>query len=208
MGPFISKAKAASNAAAKSTTSRVVTNVTNPQYNINNRVPSKNHTERKEIRYKAVIIPKIGDKYVVVTDKKSGDFTFMMGGCGKIEHKINCARRELLEESRKSMNRNIVNSNHAFLFSSKVRSGSELRKNKNVNKVQVTTVYNVFVYNTDANFNIIKSNFNSKRRLTNIEKRTSAFLETTGIHLMSKSELMESPHVWSFVKRRIVPHLH
>jgi hypothetical protein len=131
-----------------------------------------------------------------------------MGGCGKTEHKINCARRELLEESRKSMNKNIVNSNHAFLFSSKVRSGSELRKNKNVNKVQVTTVYNVFVYNTDADFNIIKSNFNSKRRMTNIEKRNLAFLETTGIHLMSKAELMESPRVWSFLKRRIVPHLH
>ena len=205
MAPFISKAKAAANAAAKSvTTARVVTN---PQNNINNRVPP-NHTERKEIRYKSVIIPKIGDKYVVVTDKKSGDFTFMMGGCGKTEHKINCARRELLEESRKSMNKNIVNSNHAFLFSSKVRSGSELRKNKNVNKVQVTTVYNVFVYNTDADFNIIKSNFNSKRRMTNIEKRNLAFLETTGIHLMSKAELMESPRVWSFLKRRIVPHLH
>jgi hypothetical protein len=204
MAPFISKAKAAANAAAKSATARVVTN---PQNNINNRVPP-NHTERKEIRYKSVIIPKIGDKYVVVTDKKSGDFTFMMGGCGKTEHKINCARRELLEESRKSMNKNIVNSNHAFLFSSKVRSGSELRKNKNVNKVQVTTVYNVFVYNTDADFNIIKSNFNSKRRMTNIEKRNLAFLETTGIHLMSKAELMESPRVWSFLKRRIVPHLH
>jgi len=205
MAPFISKAKAAANAAAAT---RVVTNVTNPQYNINNKVPP-NHTERKEIRYKAVIIPKIGNKYVVVSDKKTGDFTFMMGGCGKTEHKINCARRELLEESRKSINRNLSNTDHAFLFSSKVRSGSELRKNKNVNKVQVTTIYNVFIYNMDVNtlFENIKNNFNSKRRLSNIEKRNPAFLETTGIHLMSKSELMESPRVWGFLKRRIVPHL-
>ena len=211
MAPFVPSArKKEANRLLKLEANRLATsttrNITNRQNNINNRVPP-NHTEKTETRYKAVIIPKIGNKYVVVTDKKTGDLTFIMGGCGKDEHKINCAKRELLEESRKSMNSNIVNSDHAFLFSSKVRSGLELKKNKTVNKVQVTTVYNVFVYNINANFNSIKNNFTSRRKLSNAEKRNPNFTETTGIHLMSKSELMRSPRVWSFVKRRIVPYL-
>ena len=36
-------------------------------------------------RYKSVIIPKIGNKYIIVKDSASGEWTFIGGGCKKRE---------------------------------------------------------------------------------------------------------------------------
>ena len=53
---------------------------------------------REEPRFKAIVIPKIGNKYVVVKDKKYGEYTFVIGGCKLNEPSTACALRELAEE--------------------------------------------------------------------------------------------------------------
>lgn len=152
---------------------------------------------REETRYKAVVILRVGNKFIVVRDKKSQDLTFIVGGCKKNESSRNCAIRELLEETKRGINTNRLQINHnpTFVFTSTNRSNSEKRKNK-TEGVSVTMQYNVFVVDVTQPFNTIKQIYNSSK-LSNRE-----FAETNGILLLTKEEMR--PRLWSFMRNNIL----
>ena len=153
-----------------------------------------------ETRYKAVVIPTIKGKFVVVryhdTNKKRTDLTFIGGGCGPRENKRNCAIRELKEETRGALNvrkENLKNRIRPFMGP---RLPWELVKNAIEGK-KVSMEYHVFfapLKNTTRIKNI-KHRYWSKKNLTKAEK------ETRGILLRSPANLERGTELWNFWKR-------
>jgi ADP-ribose pyrophosphatase YjhB (NUDIX family) len=146
----------------------------------------------------------IGGKFVVVRHK-SGDFTFPGGGCKQSNTHEQCAMRELVEETKKAVQKGTLE--FLFSFETPERSAKELANNKK-EKITVTTTYKVFSFNIEGSFNKIKNNYNSGKLLNNKEKTNSRFTETTGIHLMSLENMNKSTNMfYSIVRTNILPKL-
>ena len=157
---------------------------------------------REEPRFKAIVIPKIGNKYVVVKDKKYGEYTFVIGGCKLNEPSTACALRELAEETRNAVSINAsLMQKPSFTFESRDRSPSELRNDKRKGVV-VTMWYNVFVVPLEASFEQIERNYHAHKFTNN-----KAYAETSGIYLMTLSELMKSEKTWRMMKDNVLPKL-
>jgi len=157
---------------------------------------------RKNITYKSVVLPMIGNKYVVVKYGKTGETTFIGGGCGKNENIRNCARKELAEESKNSIIVNTSMIKPFFSFSSNERFGKE-KSNNLRNKRKVTLRYTVFKVNlSNKNFNRnIKSVFNKSRTTR------KAYTEMNNIKLVSKNNLNRDPKLWNFMRKRVLSRL-
>ena len=155
---------------------------------------------RHQYRYKAIVIPKIGNKYVVVKDAKYNEYTFVTGGCKARESPEGCASRELLEESHGAIVFPVLRQHFAFSFESRHRSRQELNKDKREGVV-VTMVYNVYVMDIETTFNSVQKAF-----YANVS-RSRAEQETSGIFLFSKDELRQNPKTWRFMKDFVIPKL-
>jgi len=181
----------------------------NPQQSKSIRSPTKSYQQQRSItlkteyRYKTIVIPKIKDKYVIVRDSKSNDTTFITGGCKLNEPPINCAKREFIEESKKSINISNLNLEWIGNFQSGNRSYSEKLKNKK-ERVIVKNIYNIYIINLRLNY----TNFRSIQNKFNKYNNTSnEFKETSNIYLKSLSEIKNDPSMWSFMKINVIPFL-
>ncbi len=135
-------------------------------------------------RVKVLVVPKIHNKYVLVKNKKSGNSTFIGGGCGFHNNLKNCAHKELDEETKKSIKLNKIN-NYATYFTNKRRSPRE-QENNNKRGLNVTVYYYLFMPNiSNKNFGKIKRNFNS----FNTRTVTKNYNETSNIFLVPKNSL-------------------
>ena len=88
-----------------------------------------------------------------------------------------------------------------FTFDSRDRSPSELRNDKKKGVV-VTMWYNVFVVPLEASFEQIERNYHAHKFTNN-----KAYAETSGIYLMTLSELMKSEKTWRMMKDNVLPKL-
>jgi hypothetical protein len=155
-------------------------------------------------RRKAIVIPKLHGKYVVVRhrneNKPKGNVTFMGGGCPCGNNITECALKELYEESRKAINRfnfklterkNLMfKGNRSKEGVTKNRPGGFAENNKK-KRIKVNMMYHVFEGNPTKriNFHTIKKRFNS----TNVSKLPNKYKETTNIMLISNRNLMRMP---------------
>jgi hypothetical protein len=149
--------------------------------------------KKSEIRKKAIIVPKIHNKYVLVKNRKSGDTTFIGGGCSFYSaNRKKCALKELREETRNAINLNNLN-NKKVSFQNKTRNPKEQRNN-NRRGLNVTVNYWVYEPNiSNKNFGAIKRKFHSYRG--NNAKR----LETSNIYLMSENNIKTAPKKYFIV---------
>jgi hypothetical protein len=146
------------------------------------------------MRYKTIVIPKHKDKYVVVKDRKYQEITFIGGGCKIYETSKNCAFREFIEETVKSINLPDLPSKPTFSFQSRERSAAELKKDI-IENVVVTLHYDVYIVNIPTlNFNEIKKQYH---------KVVSFNSETDDIYLKSKDDLKRST-LWRFMKDNVL----
>ena len=172
---------------------------------------------RSVTRYKAVVIPVIRNRYVVVEDAKYRELTFVVGGCkireiGTTPDKTaantsrdrrrefarfrTCAVRELDEETRGVFGK--VDPEvlvPAFNFESRNRSKAEEKKDLREGVV-VTMKYYVFYLYLDmpsTKFGEIRQKFKRSRRRGREEN------ETKDIFLMSRREL-EKAKIWRFMR--------
>lgn len=161
-----------------------------------------------EIRHKAIVIPKIGKKYVVVNDTKNNELTFVVGGCKLKE--INdislCAMRELSEETRNVFNKtNIKNFKYLRSFKYTKRSQKELEKNiqeaikEGKDHKTVVMMYHIFLCfpKNDTDFEKLKMKYHRSKSINN---------ETNDIFLMTKKEL-QNANMWSFMKRHVLTNI-
>jgi ADP-ribose pyrophosphatase YjhB (NUDIX family) len=168
------------------------------------RLSKENSTLKKENRYKAVIVPKHGNKYVVVRNNKSKNLTFPVGGCKKSEFLENCARRELSEETRKTIQARNLKRIHEFTAN---RSKRELDKNKKERK-NVTMHYIVFMTNvSNINMKKVLQNFKNESFIKNLTgNNRKSHLETTNINVKSLNEI-EKNTLWTLMRNKVVPTL-
>ena len=148
-------------------------------------------------RRKAIVIPKLHGKYVVVRHRnknnptKKGDITFIGGGCEFGKNIRNCARNELYEESRTAINPNNFNLREIQSIPGN-RAKEGFLKNNLAKGIKVNMTYHIFEgtpKKTPINFHTIKKRFNT----VNISNLPRGFHETTNIMLISKRDLMRMP---------------
>ena len=129
----------------------------------------KSHWKKNNL-YKAVVIPKLKNKSLVVVQhaKSYGapfkNLTFPGGGCHRSKNK-NCAFKELKEETRNSVR--AKNFKYLNTVTSSYRTNKELKNNKSPTKRNysrtVTTHYDI--YGLDVN-----------NKISNIKKRYQTFV--------------------------------
>ena len=148
-------------------------------------------------RRKAIVIPKLHGKYVVVRNGNSKQVTFIGGGCPYGNNIRECGLKELFEESRKAINRfnfRLSERNNLKFIGNRSKEG--VTKNRpggfaQTNKNKVIMTYHVFEGEPrkGLRFRNIKKRFNS----ANVTSLSPRFLETRNIMLISKRNLMRMP---------------
>lgn len=154
---------------------------------------------RQETRYKAIVIPYIGNHYVVVEDAKYKELTFVVGGCKRTESSLLCASRELYEETRGTIKTNVLEEHFVFSFESRSRSKAELAADKR-SRIFVTMQYKVYMVPIQSFKNITQQYRNTIPTTKNME-------ETSGIYLKTKAELVKSNKMWRFMSENVLPKL-
>jgi hypothetical protein len=159
-----------------------------------------------ELRHKAIVIPLINGKYVVVQDRRHKEVTFIGGGCGPGKTIQNCAVRELAEETRNAIKMNIKNlpREPTFTFDSTERFGKEIANNTIAQARGAKPVkmrYHVFVVPMKGvSFENVHGRYHAPRSTP----LTNAQLETNNIFLMNRNKLVSSK-MWNFMRRRLIP---
>ena len=175
-------------------------------------VPAPAPELRTVQRRKAIVIPELNGKYVVVRDKNSGQVTFIGGGCpfGKNIHE--CALKELYEESRAAINRfnfKLTERNNLRFIGNRSKEGvtnnrpGGFAENNRGKGIKVIMTYHVFkgIPKKDIKFNTIKQKFNA----ANVSKLGKNFQETSNIMVMSKNNLISMPaHSKYFIVNEIL----
>jgi hypothetical protein len=151
-------------------------------------------------RFKAIVVPKIGNKFVVFRYTGTTDLTFPGGGCGFGNNLRNCALKELREESKNSIRANKSNLKNMFYFSNKNRSKSELKNNMKKG-INVTMHYHGYLVNLKNDFDNIKRRYNSFN-ITKVPNR-KAYSETDRVKLKNLKNL----HGRLWMGNKIIPHL-
>lgn len=148
---------------------------------------------KKENRNKSLIVPKIGNHFVIfqyakvnpTTGKKN--LTFPGGGCKKGENRRNCARRELAEETGIVVTRNKLI--HSFYFPNANR---ENYKNKNLRRgLNVTNHYHGYILPLNSTFNNVVKTFKTSKIRNN---------ELNNVYMMSRNNINKSNRVYKFSK--------
>jgi len=151
------------------------------------------HKRKVENRHKTIIVPKIGNNFVVFQyakmNPKTGrkNITFPGGGCKRHENQRNCALRELAEETGILVTRNKLNP--LFYFKNANRNNY---KNSNRNQgVSVTNHYHGFLAPLNSTFNNVTKTFKTS---------TLRNKEMNDVYLMSANNLYKSNRLWKFTK--------
>jgi ADP-ribose pyrophosphatase YjhB (NUDIX family) len=160
----------------------------------------------RENRYKAVIVPRKGNEFIVVRNRAYGNLTFPVGGCKKSESVNACARRELSEETRRTVQARNMRKLNSF---TSPRSNEELKKNK-LEQKNVTMHYIIFLTNVGTNSNIknIREKFLNKSLIRNLSgKELQSHMETSNINSKTLNQIVNNKTLWSLMRSEVVPKL-
>lgn len=158
------------------------------------------------LRKKVIIVPRFGNKVVVVRNKGSQQLTFPGGGCNSRENSRTCAAKELREETRGVINKKGSNLELLFSFPSRNRVPNHLLNNLRKGQV-VTQVYDV--YSVTVNKKPSRTNFMNGTFLLDREKTHKNFTETNNIRRISVANLKKfNPGVYGIVVNNVLPKLH
>ena len=126
---------------------------------------------KEEVRHKAIVIPRCGDRFLTVRDSRHQEWIFVTGGCKKseINDPLKCGLRELEEETRGVYS--IYSGQYiTFQFASDYRSPEEL-KNDRAEGLIVSLIYHVFLIDVNLTnedqMRIIKTFHINKDRMEN-----------------------------------------
>ena len=161
-------------------------------------------TRRAQNRFKAIVVPKIGNKFVVFRYTGTKNLTFPGGGCKYENGKNlrNCALKELREESKNSITAKKSNLKNFFYFSNKNRSNKELENNMKKG-INVTMHYHGYLLNLKNEFNNLKRRYNSFNINKVPKNNKKAYSETNRVKLKTRGDL--EGRLW--MGKKIIPHL-
>jgi ADP-ribose pyrophosphatase YjhB (NUDIX family) len=167
-------------------------------------------------RYKSVVVPVVQgtqgskgspDKYLLVKDKGSGDWTFPGGGCGYVKSRardqekyMTCALKEFKEETREAFKGHEKQMIYIGQFDSYNRSDPEKKADKRIGKLgQVRQLYLVYKMPlkelSEEQFEESKEEF--KERLKDPKYQDPKYQETNDVGLFTMSELKVLKTLWS-----------
>lgn len=163
-----------------------------------------------ETRKKVVIIPQLKNKkFILVRNMKTKNITFPGGGCKLRDNILNCAARELREETKNAIKLNRHNYNklkYLNSFLNKTRSANE-KENNNKRKLNVTLDYKIYGLNLENRlFKNIKNKFHTfvMPRFVNNKTRRS-YQETNDIYNMSKNNIAnKNSRLWGVMRHHLI----
>ena len=170
-----------------------------------------------EIRYKSVVVPVVKgtqgtqgtqgskgspDKYLLVKDRKSGDWTFPGGGCGYVKSRERdqdkykmCALEEFKEETREAFGGHQGQLKYIGQFVSLKRSHNEKIDDKRKGKLgqvrQLYLVYKLSLKIREEKFEASKEEF--KKRLKYPKYQDKKYQETINAGLFTMEEIKSGP---------------
>ena len=153
---------------------------------------------KKETRRKALVIPMIGNKYIVARNRKSKNITFIGGGCKNAQNNKKCALQELHEEARHSIT--ATNKNLIKFFNFVAEPKYRLLNGYNNKGQQISTDYKVFSLKPTKSFKNIYNNFHA------FVPKTKSENEMSNIMLMSLNNLKNNK-VYTVMKNKVLPRL-
>ena len=165
-------------------------------------------------RYKSVVVTVVKgiqgspDKYLLVKDKKSGDWTFPGGGCRFIKSDVKdrdkykpCALDEFKEETREALKGHEDQMKYIGQFDSYRRSNDEKKDDKRKGKLgQVRQLYLVYRLPLKES-EFIKNKNEFMEKLTDPKYKESKYQETIDVGLFTISELKVLKILW----KRMIP---
>lgn len=143
-------------------------------------------------------------RVILFKDTSSGDWTFVSGGCKQKEEHFTCASRELIEESKKTLNLANMQNMFTFSFQSTYRPSDHAADDKK-RKIKVITRYVVYV---------VKMPFTTLDELAQFQRNYKAsyvgnkkeFNETNDVAFVTPQELLTNKYkLWDFMKKEVVP---
>ena len=163
-----------------------------------------------EIRYKSVVVPVVKgtqgtqgskgspDKYLLVKDRKSGDWTFPGGGCKRVESRERdkdkykmCALEEFKEETREAFGGHQGQMKYIGQFVSLKRSNNEKIDDKRRGKLgqvrQLYLVYKLSLKLSEDQFQASKKEF--EKRLEDPRYQEDKYQETINAGLFTMEEI-------------------
>jgi hypothetical protein len=170
----------------------------------------KSHWKKNNL-YKAVVIPKLKNKSLVVVQhaKSYGapfkNLTFPGGGCSKSKNK-SCATKELREETRNSIRAQKFK--HLNTVKSSYRTNKELKNNKSPNKRTyartVTTHYDIYGIDVNNKISNIKKRYKNFKLPTN-PKNKKAYTETNNINSRTIKNLRKpNSRMWWLMRNLVL----
>ena len=163
-------------------------------------VPPAMRKLKREVRRKTLVVPKIGNKYVVGKYKTTGETTFFGGGCGSKNTNVNCALKELRNESRHSIHNKNLKNLFTFEVNDRYRSKNE-RANNLERGLKVFSKYRVFSLSPKNSFNTIHKRFHA------YTPRSSAEDEMSNIMLKNIKNLNKNSKVWVLIRNQVIPRI-
>ena len=179
---------------------------------LNNGTGHKNHWKTNNL-YKAVVIPKLKNKFIVVQYAKNygtgKNLTFPGGGCGRSRN-TSCARKELKEETRNSIKATTVK--YLNTVTTKFRTKKELNNNNSPKPNRRTGVKRKYSRAVTTHYDIYGLTLNNKNTINKIKKRYHSFLiprankkaytETNNINSISFNNMNKpNTRMWWLMKK-------
>jgi len=161
-------------------------------------------------RQKTIVVPyarMAGNNHLRIflfKDTKSGDWTFVSGGCKQKEDPYMCATRELFEESKKTLALSEMQNMSIFTFESGHRP-AEHAKDDAKRRMTVVTRYVVFIVKTPYSTDEELADYR-KRYTSSFVGKAKAFNETNDVVFVSPNELVSKKWgMWDFMQNEVVP---
>lgn len=160
-------------------------------------------------RNKTIVVPyarMTGNNHIKIflfRDTKSSEFTFISGGCKQNEDAYVCATRELLEESKNTLDLGQLQNMTVFTFESKYRPPEHARDDAKKKINVVITRYVVYIVKTPFKTEGELLEYRAKYA-NSIVGNAKAFNETNDVVFATPNN-MNNYNLWDFMRKEVVP---
>lgn len=151
------------------------------------------------VRRKVIVIPYVhSGEFLVVKDRKFKEWTFITGGCKAYETDAQAARRELLEETRGTLDVPFTDDQESIKFRTTYRESRELAQDR-LRGERVVTQYAVFFVDVSS-----QAIGNLKAKFRETKNVRGAFNENADLSFETLESFAQKTHVWRFIRNHVL----
>jgi 8-oxo-dGTP pyrophosphatase MutT (NUDIX family) len=152
------------------------------------------------VRRKVIVIPYVhSGEFLVVKDRKFKEWTFITGGCKSYETDSQAARRELIEETRGTLDVPFTADQQSFRFRTTYRESKELAQDR-LRGERIVTQYSVFFVDISPE----ATSMDLKAKFRGTKNVRGAFNENADLSFETPESFAQKTHVWRFIRNHVL----